>query len=206
MRRPIVFAAIMAVLALTVSVAQAANATWNFSTWANPASPEVYQNFYGVPSAVINVDPLWGTGWYDTMPAVYGSAQGWWDIATGSIVLSIPDMDNAPPESWKELVVKITYWDDISKAPTIQASPQFTVLGKTTVLAEAGPVGGGWYTDTWVLNVAPIPSMAVITILGDADWGSQIDRINVIPEPSGVLALFSGMAGLTGLILRRRRA
>ena len=206
MKLTVLVAAILTALLCATAVATANNsADFTFSTNANPASPQTFENLWGLPAATITVDPDSGTGWYDTLPAVYGSAQGWWDIGKGTIVVTIPDRPDAPPESSTDLWVSVTYWKDISEAPVVTASPGATFLDKKTYLVEAGPIMGGWYKDVWQWRFSPLPGLETITVTGDVEWGSQIDRIFIVPEPSSLMALCCGLAGLAGLVTRRRR-
>lgn len=116
--------------------------------------------------------------------------------------MSVPGNPSSSPEI---LWLKVYYWNDISQAPTVHASPGATLLSKTTELVEAGPVMGGWYKDTWKWQFDPKPDTCVFTIVGDQDWGSQIDVVQVVPEPGSLLILCTGAAGLAGAVLRRRR-
>jgi len=182
---------------------------WNFATDANPAAPSLLNNPFGTPSATIDYDPLFGTGWYDTMPDLYGSKQGWWDIATGTIAFDIPNSPATGPGSFKLLQLQVTYWKDLSLAPLVTLDPFGTPQGSvTTSLVEPGPVGGGWYSDTYLWELVPNPTGEQLLISGDPMWGSQIDQvvvdtICVVPEPSALVCL---MLGLGTLWLAQRRS
>jgi len=184
--------------------------TWGFGTSASPAAPESVSNPYGSPSAAINYNPPFGTGWYSTLPEVYGSAWGWWDIADGSIVLGIPNRPNADPASWKDIQISIVYWKDMNQAPLVQVDPAAeSVIQDAPVLLENGPVGGAWYRDVWRLRLVPNPDFETISILGAPMWGSQIDEIIIdtrcvsVPEPASLTALVMG--GFALLMGRRRQ-
>jgi hypothetical protein len=211
-----VLIAVIAVLVFTVSGAFASvipattSQTWTFATEANPASPDQVDNPFGSPTALISVDEN-GTGYTDTFPEVYGSAQGWWDIGTGSVVLTIPNGPNTGPGTYKDIVVWVKYWKDISDAPDVQVSPTSLSSGVTSTKLEDGPVGGAWWADTWSFHIEPNPTIETITLAGAPGMGSQIDEIKVdtvcaaVPEPGSLMALCSGLLGVAGLAVRRKR-
>lgn len=180
---------------------------WTFATNANPAAPTIDQNGYGDPVATIDFQPPYGTGWKDTLPGVYGSKQGWWDIATGSIVLSIPNTGLTGPGTYKEIWIQLTYWRDINDAPSVLVDLPGAVQtfgNDPDQLIELGPVGGGWYYDLTKWRVEPNPLEEVIVITGAPFMGSQIDQIVVdticVPEPASL----AGLACLAVVLLRRR--
>jgi len=152
---------------------------WAFSTNSNPATPESVSNPCGMPSAAIDYEPPFGAGWKDSLPGVYGSAQGWWDIARGSIVLSIINHPNVDLDVSKDIQVQVVYWDDINDAPSVLITPSATFVGKTTTLVETGPVGGAWRMDLWTFHVDPNQNSETITVEGHPTMGSQIDKIVV---------------------------
>jgi len=176
---------------------------WSFSTDADPATPDIFSNPFGSSSADIDVEPLYGTGWWDTYEDVYGSKQGWWDVARGSITLEISNSPSSPPGSYKLIQVQVTYWRDISAAPSISVNPFATQQGSTiTTLIENGPEGGAWYSDRSIWVLGPNPSSETVLVQGHATYGSMIDgivvdTICVVPEPSSVAcAALLGLAAL----------
>jgi hypothetical protein len=180
---------------------------WTFATNANPATATIDQNGYGDPVATIDGQPAGETGWRNTLPGVYGSKQGWWDIGTGSIVLDIPNSGLTGPGTYKEIWVQLTYWRDISQAPVVGMNLPGVVKtydNDPDQLVLAGPVGGGWYYDLTKWRVEPNPLEERIVITGAELWGSQIDQIVVdticVPEPASL----AGLACLVAVLLRRR--
>lgn len=152
---------------------------WLFTTSANPATPEQCDNPFGTPSATIDYEPPYGTGWKNSLPPVYGSAQGWWDIARGSITLSIATHPGAGDTVVREIQVVVQYWVDINRAPTVEVLPTGTVTEKTTSLVESGPVGGAWYSDVWKFRSEASENPLIVRIKGDPLMGSQVDRVAV---------------------------
>jgi hypothetical protein len=152
---------------------------WGFNTNSNPAAPETVSNPYGMPSAVIDYERPFGSGWKNSIPAVYGAAQGWWDIARGSIALSIINHPYLGYDISKDIQVQVVYWKDINDAPTVLVTPTAIQINKTTTLVASGPTGGAWYLDLWIFHVNPNMNSEVITVKGHPTAGSQIDRIVV---------------------------
>lgn len=162
---------------------------WSFDTGGNPAIPESLSNPFGVPSAAIDFNPPFGYGWYNSIPEVYGSAQGWWSVSRGSIVLSITNNPAiAGINVSKDIQVQVTYWKDMNDAPDVVVTPSATVVSNTTTLVENGPVGGAWYMALWTLRVDPNQNSEIITVKGHATAGSQIDKIIVDTRYSAVIA------------------
>lgn len=161
---------------------------WAFTTNSNPSSPDWCSNPFAAPRAAIDYHPPWGSGWYNTLPAVYGSAQGWWDIAMGSVALSVVNRPDIPVDVWKDITVRVVYWKDINLAPNVVIAPSATLLGKTSTLVLSGPVGGGWYADLWNFHIDPNRSSESITIAGHPSMGSQIDSVAVDTRYAASLA------------------
>lgn len=186
---------------------------WAFDTDANPADPTAYMNPYGKACMSIDFSEPFGTGWWEgsDWEMVYGSKRGWWDIGDGSMTVLIPNSPNLGPDTYKDIRIQITYWEDISQAPTIGISPFAEQIGSTQItLVEAGPMGGGWYSMLTDWRLVPNPSCETITINGDPMWGTMIDAVVidtqcvVVPEPGSMLALASGVFGIAGMVIRRR--
>ncbi len=183
---------------------------WSFSTAADPAAPDIWNNPFGTPSADITVSSM-GSGWWDSEPLVYGSKYGWWDIGEGEIELYIPNSPYVDPGSYKLIQVQVTYWLDINQAPIISVSPYAEQQGATeTAEIEKGPVGGAWYLDRSIWRLSPNPENETIFLTGPTGTGSMIDQIVVdticiVPEPSSVgCAVVLGLGALW--YVRRRRA
>jgi len=185
---------------------------WGFSTNSRPTVPESFSNPFGTSSAAINYMPPWSSGWYNTLPGVYGAAaQGWWDISAGSIVLNILNHPDLGVSTSKDFQVQVVYWDDINKAPTVLVTPTATFIGKTTTLVASGPVGGAWYLDKWTFHVDPNLNSETITVKGHATMGSQIDRIvadtryKALVDNAGLIRTFPDetVVDLTGPVVTR---
>lgn len=188
--------------------------TWDFDTNADPVDADSFTNPYGTPSADINPEPLFATGWYDTFPVVYGTRQGFWDVARGTIDLSIPTGVFDPARDTVLVRLQVTYWQDPSERPII------TIAGATLeytadVLAENVPGIGDWRTliTEWRAPVAN-PTL-VIQLQGDtlsppSGLGSIVDGVVVdlqfVPEPGATAAVAAGVAlAAAGLVRRLAR-
>lgn len=181
---------------------------WSFNGSSATPSPETVNNPYGIPNLTIDINPPFGTGWYNTFAGVYGTRQGFWDIANGSMSFSIP---SSPDTSFYQLVqIQVTYWLDISEAPSYNFSPFATQIGSTTTTLVENPAGpGAWYSDLTVWQINSNPGTDLITLLGGAN-GSILDRVVIdtfaVPEPSTTLLTAVGAGVMLLYLSRRRRA
>jgi hypothetical protein len=171
---------------------------WDFTGNSLTPAPNLLTNSYGTPTATINYNPPFGTGWYNTL-AGYGSQVGFWDIANGSIGLNIPSV--AVPAFYLQIQLQVVYWRDISQAPTFSLLPSGVQIGSTITTLFEDPAGiGAWYSDLVVWEVTPGPSDQFITILGDPTFGSVIGQVIVdtrpVPEPAAGVLMLLGVAGL----------
>jgi hypothetical protein len=184
---------------------------WNFVTGATTIQPDVLNDPYGTPSAAINpgVD---ASGWYGpgspngNPPAFYGgSVQEMWDISTGNITLTVPEVGSG---LYEDIQVQVTYWSDISQAPSVSIADG-TQQGSTTTTVAQNPSGPGeWLTDLSTWLVEPVNNQDIITILGDQTDGSVIDQVIVdtvtVPEPSTMSLAALGAVALVVAAVRRR--
>jgi hypothetical protein len=152
---------------------------WDFANSNNPVAPDSFSNSYGTPSASINYNPPFGTGWYDTLPDVYGAVQGFWDIGKGAIALTVPAATNTLSTVAKEIIqVQVTYFISPFRRPKLSV-PNGTQIGSTTTIpGEYGTVGE-WFTDvsTWQLTNSANPN--IISVLADTNKGSMIEQVIV---------------------------
>lgn len=170
---------------------------WDFTGNSATPSPDVLVNPYGTPSLSVDYNFPFGTGWYNTQ-AGYGSKQGFWDIANGSMSLNIPSV--AVPAFYLQIQLQVTYWLDVSQAPTFLLAPSAVQIGPTITTLVEDPAGlGAWYSDLIVWEVTPGPSSQAITLLGNASFGSVIEQVIIdtrpVPEPT-TFALFGISAGI----------
>ena len=177
---------------------------WDFSTEADPASPELVTNPYGTPSADIMLGD-YAIGWLDQLPGM-GSLTGYWDLgAAGTISIGIPN--EIVPGAYTEVWIQVTYFADIMQAPAVQVQDGTYVDGETVVV-ENVDTGGSWLLDRSLWRVDPSAAAEAVSVVSDAMWGSVVDSVvvdtrNVVPEPASAAAL---VIGLGGVVLRRRRA
>jgi hypothetical protein len=151
---------------------------WNFVASNSPVAPESFTNGYGTPSAVIDYNPPTGTGWYDTLTNVYGPVQGFWDIARGSVTLTVPVATNSQSSVIKEMIqVQVTYYRDITRAPSLSI-PNGTQIGSTVTTPGVDGLNGTWYTDLSTWRIQPSANPNTVTITGNTR-GSIIDQIIV---------------------------
>jgi len=148
---------------------------WRFSTSANPAAPEVSNNPYGAPTASISVGP-YGSGWLSQLPGL-GTQYGYWDMGSaGVITVMLPNKPNPPAASSKWVAVQVTYFLDITQAPTVVVAGGTRVTGQTR-LVESVPTGGDWKLDQSYWRITPSPTSEVVTITSSSQWGAVIDQV-----------------------------
>ncbi|GMU20275.1 MAG: hypothetical protein AMXMBFR13_03720 [Phycisphaerae bacterium] len=171
---------------------------WAFSDAADPAPAT--NATYGSPSADIAVGPF-GSGWLHQLPGL-GTQTGYWDLGSeGSIMFDLDAGPSALPivEVW----VQVTYFDDLTAAPTIDVPGAALVPGSAqTALFESDPISGAWMLDKSVWTISPNPG-ALQMILTATTAGATIDHVIIdtraVPEPHSLLALVWG-----GAVLCRR--
>jgi hypothetical protein len=184
---------------------------WNFSTSTTSPAPDSFINPNGTP--VLTITPSAdqsGIGWQDSLPAVYGSKQGFWDLGDdGHIDLSLPTP--GPGTTTETLQLQITYWLSIDQAPQVTISPSATLQSSQNTLVLTGPHGlGSWYTEVLDYSISPNPANNEVRISGDPTSGSVIDQVIVdsltVPEPSGIsIAAVTVVAGVGARRLLRRK-
>jgi hypothetical protein len=172
---------------------------WTFDDGDNPASPEVVRNDYGEAAALITAGDM-GAGWMESLFG-FGSQTGFWDL--GSAGTMVFDIDNRPEAlPYKEIWVQVTYFLDLSAAPTVEI-PGATLLDTQTVVVE--DVGmGGWFLDQSSWRIEPNPPHEQIVLTSDLMWGSVIDQVAIhticVPEPTSIALL-----ALSGIALLKRK-
>jgi len=178
-------------------------AEWMFSTDDTICSPDTNIDA-ATASATVQVGAF-GSGWTDSLPAVYGSAQGFWDIGLGGISIDMPCTLDA--QKYADIWVGVVYWDDISAMPSVLVQGGELVEMSAPLPIEAGPAGGGWYATMSHWTIDSSPESFTIDIMADQNWGSVIDGVfvdvSVVPEPATIVLL--AMGGIALAIRRRRR-
>lgn len=176
---------------------------WDFATDSIVTGPSSSTVAGDTATATVNVEPLFGTGWYDT-DAILGTQQGWWDVARGSIILDIP-LETVPGTYAVHL--QITYLEGLNTLPSVtMAGGSLDALDN--LLVEDVPPLDAWRSSVQSWTVSALGPVLSFQVDGDAAFGSQIDFIAVdlvqIPEP-GTVALLLAAGGLLIAASRRRR-
>lgn len=178
---------------------------WLFDSDANPAAPNYVTNPYGPVCAAVTVGDF-GVGWIDSIPG-FGTRTGYWDLGSvGNISVNLP---NRPLQrEFKEMWVRVTYFEDITQAPVISVNAvgEVSLIGESTEIVESVGTGGRWIASLTKWRIVPNPACEQVVITSDM-FGSIIDEVEIdtlcIPEPSSFAALLAGIPFL-GLVRRRK--
>jgi len=180
---------------------------WEFSTDANPAAPDVDENPFGTAVATLYglFDfPLRDTWWIDED---FGHL-GVWNVG-GAMGLEIPNHPELQP--LKLIRLQMTY-DSGPSSPEIEPWIEVVASDGATVtdcqLVQMIALDDIYTHAVYDFTLAPNPHEEIIYIQ-PRYCQIYIDEIVVdticVPEPSSVLLLAVGAAGIAVLILRRRR-
>jgi len=148
---------------------------WRFDTSANPAVPEVVSNPYASPLAQIVVG-RYGSGWRLKYLSL-GNQTGIWDLGqSGTMTIDVEDTPQIPAPTRRETCVQVTYYDDITAAPTVSVQGG-EKLGESTQTVETIPTGGYWrlHWSRWTSQPTGGPEQIVIT--SDPQWMALVDQI-----------------------------
>ena len=176
---------------------------WTFDNNNNPADLDPASiNPYGLPTATIN-NPFDLTDWLPSYNADGSAvAEGIWKLYAGQILLDIPNTDNTAPESWKEMIIQITYYDPAGAGGDLplDVDPDYSSL--TRLSRET--LSTNFYHDIYEIIIRPNPLSEIITIT-PIQCQLYVDAITVdtrcVPEPSALALLAVGL----GLICLKRR-
>jgi len=178
---------------------------WEFSTDVNPAAPDVDQNPFGTAEVTVHGEfnfPLRDTWW---IPEDFGHT-GVWNVG-GTMAIEIPNDPELRP--LKKIRLQMTY----DGGPSTEPDPWIEVIASDGAavtdfqLVAKTALDDIYSHAVYDLELAPNPSMETIYIQ-PRFCQVYIDEIVVdticVPEPSTVLLLVIGAAGLAVCALRRR--
>lgn len=175
---------------------------WGFDDASNPASVELSSvNIYGAPTLnIINVFGL--TDWMPDYTTSQGTAYGVWKLYAGQMEITIPNTDNTEPDTWKEILIQITYYDPGGVGGNIPLV--FNPLPSATVERTGrDELDNGFFHDTYRIIIMPNPTSEDITI-SPIQCQLYVDEVIIdtacLPEPMTI-----AMLGLGGLMLRRKK-
>jgi hypothetical protein len=174
--------------AVEVSVAQASSPPttsyfWQFATSANPASPDTATG--GVGTAAASITPgLFSDGWLSNNAAVFGNANGIWNLGqNGEIVVSDDAGLTGTGSPAASISVQVVQYIDggIYSSHAVVTIPGAVAVSTNSSVAPgltAGPIGG-WIVDETIWSVeagTPITSIAIASAVPN---GSVIDSVSV---------------------------
>jgi len=104
------------------------------------------------------------------------------------------EIDNMPQgPSYKEISIQVTYFKDITDAPTVIVQGGTYVDGQT-VLVEHVSTGGDWFLEQSTWRLEPSPNHERVVISSNVSWGSIIDQIVVDTRYSGCLVALDDLS------------
>lgn len=167
---------------------------WEFSTSnPNPLPEPGYVYPWGMPTTQVT------PGLFQSYLPEWGGRLGVWPLS-GEIVVTIP---NQPiPNPVKRIWVQLTW---AMQAPNTWPAVSETRFGVGSSLVAEVPLGGGWFHSTYLITLHPNPDWERILITGAVNVDEMVIDTQCVPEPSSMLALSSGLLGLMGFAIRRRR-
>jgi hypothetical protein len=169
--------------------------SWDFSTNANPTSPDVDLNPFGLASLTVAGDFFTNTVHYN----MYYTHQGVWGFEK-NISVNIPNQPIDNP--FKEIWIQITYRSDLFNAPNIFILPENLLPAQPMTLVQKVAVDDNYYHATYSAHLEPNPSFE-ISIIRPFDCTLYVDDLIIeticTPEPATMLLL-----GLGGLLLGRK--
>ena len=182
---------------------------WEFSTDANPATPDVISNAYGTPVATVYGEfnfPNRDTFWVNETTFDH---QGVWCVG-GAMSLEIPNDPVLRPQ--KKIRVQITYDGGTTTPEPAPWLNVFATDGAQVVESELVQqiILDNYYVhDTYDIVLQPNPSEETIWI-SPYYCHVYIDEVVVdticcdVPEPSTVLLLIAGAGGLLAVSRRKK--
>ena len=167
---------------------------WDFSYPDNPAIPEVVVNPYGNPTVTLTEGQYYPT---------YNGADGVWRVtAIGSIDVYIPNTQDTGPDTWKEIILQISYADPYGQ-PGWEIPILTVPAAESVTRVDSLILPNGYYHDTYHIIIRPNPPEEIIDLVS-IQCAMYVDQIIVdticLPEPATISML--GL-GLLGFIKRR---
>jgi len=172
---------------------------WEFSTPNPITAPDVVNNPYGTPSA--HAYPGTSQNWIDQ----WGGRQGMWPLS-GTIEITIPN--NPVPNPYKDIWVQLTWAKQVqSSGPDVwemNSGVHGTLVQQTALSLTGYPSPNNyWYQSVYLIRLQPNPSWETVKIDGTIVVDEVVIDTICAPEPSSLLVISFGLAGLAAW--RRKR-
>ncbi|GEM_PF-2148838 len=201
----------------TRGIQGATNQQWTFSTSAIYALPEIKYNPYGQPYADVLMP---ASRWFD-MTFVVPNMRGIWAMTAccPGMDMHIPVCPDMPAGSTVETWIQVTYAVNnqmLYGKPTIEFGSPATLEDEAFYTVVTTPPT--LFPNSWCLwrskwSVTPVDGRISFRLDHDPNLRAAIDQVvvdtlcvpkDVVPEPSGLIALTSGLAAAA--VFRRSRA
>ncbi len=168
-------------------------AEWKFLT--NNQNPLPDNGFFPYGTPETSVYPGVGQVWWEEC----NGREGVWPLS-GEIWINFP---NRPFEGgYKEIYIQLTWEPQAPNNRPFVSTTQPQEVNATLVSETS--LGGLWMHSIYTIYLEPNPQWEQILITGGIDVDQLVIDTRCVPEPSSILALASGVAGLFGFALRRR--
>ncbi len=182
--------------------ASAALYEWQFSTGANPSSPEVGD---AAAQATVHLGTA-SAGYINPAPAGWG-VSSYWDLGfSGSVVLTIPSTAGDPLDLTlrvRQFVQSGVYSGDLLY--NIDNGSQQGSMTKVQA-TSTDSFGGAWWDYTTDWQIPSSLAVETVTIFGSST-GTLVNDIQItaVPEPPAGVACAVGIAVAVALFEGRRR-
>lgn len=179
---------------------------WDFNVSFDEPTPDWGTNPYGGSIAFVTPGP----SPYDQWLEEYDDMVGVWPLS-GEIYVEVP---NTPYDQLREKLI----WVQLTWQPEPGAVVDFPIVAVVDALPLTFPLPlsgtaiatipagfGDWQHTTFLIPLPENPEWEAISITGEIFVDELVIDTYCVPEPSTMTLAVLGLAGLVGIMIRRRR-